>query len=326
MVVSSLSRQFPNCGHRMMQAHLRSLGICIQRYRVRESLIRVDPVGSALRWAAVIPRRIYRVAGPNSLWHIDSHLSLIRWKLVIHGGIDGFSRLITFLSCVTNNRATTMLCNFLVGVQRFGCPSRVRSDHGMENYHVARFMLLYRGCNRGSHITGPSVHNQRIERLWRDVFTGCLSLYYDLFHELENIGLLNIESEEQLFALRYIYQPRINKALQFFSEAWNRHPVSSELNATPAQQWITGMLQRRGNDRLAIDEVLDMPISWYGIDYEGPIAVNDDISFTPNEQLLNKQQMSDLRHRVNPLQESVNWGIDLYIQATEVIYEILISS
>ena len=72
------------------------------------------------------------MAGPNSLWHIDGHHSLETWGFVIHGGMDGFSRLIVFLKCSTNNRSDTVLDLFLTATQRFEWPSRVRSDHGVK--------------------------------------------------------------------------------------------------------------------------------------------------------------------------------------------------
>lgn len=84
-----------------------------------------------------------------------------RWRIVVHGGIDGFSRLIVYLSAATNNRAPTVLNCFLEAVHTFGLPSRVRSDKGGENIEVAHYMVTHRGTDRNSHITGRSTHNQR---------------------------------------------------------------------------------------------------------------------------------------------------------------------
>ena len=84
-------------GYSLESRHLRSLGLRVQRDRIRESIANVEPGNSRIRWAVVISSRAYSVAGPNSLWHIDRHHSLVAWVFVIHGGIDGFSRLNCFL-------------------------------------------------------------------------------------------------------------------------------------------------------------------------------------------------------------------------------------
>ncbi|XP_026114742.1 uncharacterized protein LOC113093121 [Carassius auratus] len=56
--------------------------------------------------------------------HVQTCL-FCRWRLVIHGGIDGFSRLIVYLSVSPNNSASTVLSNFISAVNQYGIPSRV---------------------------------------------------------------------------------------------------------------------------------------------------------------------------------------------------------
>ena len=55
-------------GRRLVEGGLRQRGLRIQRYRIQESIRRVDPVVSTLRAAQQIIRRVYSVPCPNALW------------------------------------------------------------------------------------------------------------------------------------------------------------------------------------------------------------------------------------------------------------------
>lgn len=58
----------------------------VSNFRIRAALKAVDPWGSEQRRWLVTHRRVYKVGGPNALWHLDANLKLVKWgKICIHG-------------------------------------------------------------------------------------------------------------------------------------------------------------------------------------------------------------------------------------------------
>lgn len=229
-----------------MIGFLRHSGLRIQRHRIIDSLRRVDPVGRALQERLHIVRRIYQVARPNALWHIDGHHKLIKWGIVLHGIVDGFDRTALGLQASNNNRAETVHDGvFTDSVEVHGLPSRMRGDHGGENKEVAITMIRTRGPHRGSFIWGSyvifpvviqsqfatlsffsSTRNTRIEHLWVEVGTQFARRWRAFFYRLERLHKLDPDNPVHLWLLHHLFLNAINEDCRAFCDEWNAHPIS----------------------------------------------------------------------------------------------------
>jgi hypothetical protein len=297
-LIRNIKSTHPNDGERLMTGHLISRGIHIQRSRMRASIHRVDPVNTAIRRMVTIRRRVYYADGPNSVWHVDGHHKLIRWHFVTHGGIDGFSRTVVYLHCSGNNRSETVLSSFMDAVAFYGIPQKVRSDLGGENVEIWRYMIQQYASDSAV-IVGSSTHNERIERLWRDVMRCVCSIFYETFKKMEEDGELEPTNLVDIHILHRVYIPRINAALNAFVDSWNNHPISGERNLTPNQLFIKGALIQNSI------QTPPTPNTTMNIPSPGDVVSVPNMTFQPCLQLQQELQL------INPLAFSTNCGRDI---------------
>lgn len=308
--VSSIKGRHPNAGEVMLEGHLRAEGIHVQRGKVRKAIHDLDPSVTSRKRPA-IQRRVYSVPYPNYLWHLDGNHKLIRWRFVVHHCIDGFSRLITFCRCSTNNKAETVLSSY-EAVRKYGRPRRIRSDHGGENVLVWRDMNSAWGEDTRPVIVGSSVHNQRIERHNRSANEQELSVFKSEFYDLEREGVLDPLNETDLFCLHYVYLPRLNKNLSEFVSAHNNHKVSTEGNNTPAQIFWTNLhLTFFGDGREPND-------AWMGVNIDELIQTNlPHVQVPVTSNPLDHTEYAELQRLVDPL--SSTCGKELYRNTVDFV-------
>ena len=157
------------------------------------------------------------------------------------------------------------------------------------------------------------MHNQRIERLWKDSHRCATSFYYRLVYYMEQHDFL----DKHLFALHYVYLPWINRSLKQFKEARNCHGLRTERGKTPNQLFTAGFLRLRYSGLDAVDLFEDVSDE-YGQSEEGGSnneeAVDDDQG-VPVPQLsvsITPVQLSRIQETVSPLSDDSDYGISLY--------------
>ena len=85
---------------------------------------------------------------------------------------------------------------------------------------------------------------------------------------MEDEGILDINNEQHLFALHYIYIPRITQALEPFMSGWNHHALSTCHHKTPFQVYTEGMILLDHDSIPALDYTDPVDIQKYGIEYD----------------------------------------------------------
>ncbi|KAF6747406.1 hypothetical protein DFP72DRAFT_1149225 [Ephemerocybe angulata] len=225
----------------------------------------------------------------------------------------------------------------LENVEKYSWPSRVRGDFGTENNVIEREMIAHWGVSHRPYLRGRSVHNVRIERLWRDVRKDSLENFRQIFLHLEDVDLLCPDSPIHLTCLYLVFHQRIQHSLDETRTSWNNHTIRTARNktpnaiyqlsrerainagyctSTPAMQQkmlMTCMEKTPANIRPPLSEI-----------HEDPIAPRSDAFASVEEEkdagvvVTDDEELEEAREALKDMDFTVddgNWGIDLYCQA-----------
>lgn len=83
---------------------------------------------------------------------------------------------------------------------------------------------------------------------------------------LEENELLQLISEIDMYALHYVYVPRLNMQLDVFHNSYGHHRMRTARNMSPFQIWTRGLMEGCGDDHVLeglVEE--DLMSYWYRV-------------------------------------------------------------
>jgi len=221
-----------------------------------------------------------------------------------------------------------MLKDFIGAIEKYGIPSRVRADKGGEFAHINSLMEEINGDNRGSFLKGKSVHNVRIERLWRDVFTKIMEKFYNIFNLMEDKNILDINNETHMACLHHVFGKRIQALLSIWMSAHNNHPIRTEKSSTPTQLWYCASMKQSNTSHTAMTNLFCRdpndyaPILDQYKNHDALVEPDSIVHVLPRFLLpLSVAKLNELNVLTDVLQESTCDGIDVYGKVMRFVYD-----
>lgn len=235
-ICTELENGGSNLGYRAMWQRLRKVHkLEVKQKTVARLLKNLDPEGVADRLRHRLKRRVYSVAGPNFLWHIDGYDKLKRFGFAIHACIDGFSKKVIWLKVATSNNDPYIIGYYYMEVvdKYKYVPTLMRADHGTENTLIDSLHRALRYSHNDEDyedcfLFGKSTHNQRIESYWRQLKRLVAGFFINLFKNMLDERILDIKDPLQIECLRYCFGPLIQRHLENVRKEWNEHRIRKQ--------------------------------------------------------------------------------------------------
>ena len=143
--------------------------------------------------------------------------------------------------------------------------------------------------------------------------------------------VLDTGDDRDMYALHYIFLPRVQRLLDRFTIRFNHHSISTEHNRTPRQPWASGCLLSYRSPNAGIRDVFDQEIpsdlDTYGNDPDSPPPDPDNevsgVHVVPGNFVLNNTLTMALQQNFDPLSDYGNYGIGIYLQVRNFINRVV---
>ena len=129
---------------------------------------------------------------------------------------------------------------------------------------------------------------------------------------------LNPMVDVDLYALHYVFLPRINEMMSKFSATWNSHPLRTSKNQTPMQLWTAGYYSNLN----LLEDTATEDLSMYGVDWDGPtpqLETANNVEVPEVELDISDTNKELLTDTYNPLHDDGNFGINLFLDVRQFL-------
>ena len=104
-----------------------------------------------------------------------------------------------------------------------------------------------------------------------------------------------------LFALHYVFMPRLNKSMESFVKSWNNHSLRTEHGHSPNQLFTAGVFLSQGSSSSELFDTEAIDEATYGVEEAGVVGSDEDITVPKMRIVLSVQQEDSLQQALNPL-------------------------
>ena len=339
-LVSAIKKEHFQIGEKRLLGLLKGRGVRIQRKRLRDSIHRVDPGGAKRRCnagIALVNARTSMPEGeakvkiprpkksdapgiqvpvncptPNSLWRIDTVTKLERWKIIVTFSLDMFSRLMTFV--LASNESPThsenIHASFIKSIEKYSWPNMVSTDERDEKALIWKSMIEEKG-DMSVEMSSKLDRVQWITIIKNDMNSNIFNPLIETFTQLEEEQSLDVSNETDLFCLHLVYLPRINKLLHEFALGYNACPIPHGSGATPSQIFYAHNDMTLSSNKDILPNLIHSSTETAAkIDLNSVCPISSD-------------KLAELYEHVNPLDNSVDNGQELYYRTGTFVTQYL---